>query len=567
MKKLLSLFLAAALMMSMLCIPAAAQGDGQLVLDRRENRTSDPQEMVSYRQMAAEACGDGETQEVVPADSYEDAIYLVPDFVNSVWQNGDIVEIAIDMFCYSGKGNQKFYINIYDDNGDLLGWAEDYFPNTTGYETVFFTWSEYPAEGGTYWIQFYSDYTYDFADSYFPFYIVGPQEYGRPGWTETPFGWGYYLSSGECAMSQWLRIGGSYYYFDDYGLACVGWQNIAGDDYYFYDDGTMASSTWVDGFYLNEDGVCLPDGEPVESGWQTDGYGWWYVHEDGGVTTNDFEKIDGSWFYFDSVGYMVTGWMQVGSSWYYFGADGVMATGWQNIDGYDSYFSRSGALTTDSWVDGYYLDENGICVYGGWVEQNGNWYYLDEYGVPVSEWQNIDGNDYYFGIYNIMVTNDWVEGYYLDENGVCVYGRWIELNGEYAYFDDYGRQVTGWQYIDGSWYWFNDYGLMYTGWFVDMQTGLEYYFCESGEVVTGWQNIDGKDYYFYEDGSMARSAWVDGCYLDFDGVWDPDAVAGSWGQDEYGWWYQFEDGTYAVDCCIDVGGVYYCFDSYGYLVQ
>ena len=52
--------------------------------------------------------------------------------------------------------------------------------------------------------------------------------------------------------------------------------------------------------------------------------GWWYKHQDGSYTKNDFEVILGQTYYFDSNGYMVTGSQKTNEKDYYFNASGAM---------------------------------------------------------------------------------------------------------------------------------------------------------------------------------------------------------------------------------------------------
>ena len=56
---------------------------------------------------------------------------------------------------------------------------------------------------------------------------------------------------------------------------------------------------------------------------------------------------------------------------------------------------------------------------------------------------------------------------------------------------------TGWKKIKSKWYYFDD----------------------SGAMVTGWKKINGNWYYLKKDGTMAASEYIDGYYLDADGVW------------------------------------------------
>ncbi|MBQ2402149.1 MAG: peptidase A26, partial [Lachnospiraceae bacterium] len=76
------------------------------------------------------------------------------------------------------------------------------------------------------------------------------------------------------------------------------------------------------------------------------------------------------WFFFDVNGHMMTGWIFEGGRWYYLnpvsdGTQGRMMTGWQLIDGKWYYLNTvsdgtKGAMLADAWIDGYYVDANGV---------------------------------------------------------------------------------------------------------------------------------------------------------------------------------------------------------------
>ncbi len=59
---------------------------------------------------------------------------------------------------------------------------------------------------------------------------------------------------------------------------------------------------------------------------------------------------------------------------------------------------------------------------------------------------------------------------------------------------------------------------MFTGW---INRDEKTYFAEAnGAIVEGWCQIDGQWYYFYPgSGELARNTWIDGQYVDGDGVW------------------------------------------------
>ena len=54
-------------------------------------------------------------------------------------------------------------------------------------------------------------------------------------------------------------ISGSWYYFNGAGYMVTGWQNLGGFWYYFYESGAMASDTRINGDYVDENGVWIPE--------------------------------------------------------------------------------------------------------------------------------------------------------------------------------------------------------------------------------------------------------------------------------------------------------------------
>ena len=82
-----------------------------------------------------------------------------------------------------------------------------------------------------------------------------------------------------------------------------------------------------------------------------------------------------------------------------------------------------------------------------------------------------------------------------------------------------------------SWYYFHEDGYMATGWFKD---GNHVFYLHpysdgaQGYMYVGWHQIDGKWYYFNEvsDGTLGKlltNTWIDGWYVDNDGVWNGDS--------------------------------------------
>ena len=134
-------------------------------------------------------------------------------------------------------------------------------------------------------------------------------------------------------------------------------------------------------------GAKTPGGQ--SGSWVQDATGWWYKNADGSYPRGTWQQIGSTWYAFDGSGYMITGWYSSGGSWYYLNASGAMATGWAYINGYWYYFNASGAMAT------------------GWIQLSGYWYYLEEVG----SWQP-QGSMY--------VSDYTPDGYFVNENGVCI---------------------------------------------------------------------------------------------------------------------------------------------------
>ncbi|CIX25849.1 peptidoglycan recognition protein family protein [Streptococcus pneumoniae] len=99
----------------------------------------------------------------------------------------------------------------------------------------------------------------------------------------------------------------------------------------------------------------IENGLTIETGWQKNGTGYWYVHS------------DGNWYWFDNSGEMATGWKKIADKWYYFDVEGAMQTGWVKYK--------------DTW---YYLDaKEGAMVSNAFIQSadGTGWYYLKPDGT------------------------------------------------------------------------------------------------------------------------------------------------------------------------------------------
>ena len=144
---------------------------------------------------------------------------------------------------------------------------------------------------------------------------------------------------------------------------------------------SSTSTSSSSGNYSNTDTTMTT--HQSKSTWMYSNGRWWYKHEDGTYTTNDWEKINGVWYRFDNSGWMQTGWIKDNGTWYY-------------LDG-------SGAMKT------------------GWVKDNGSWYYLQDSGAMKTGWMKVSGKCYYaYSSGALAINTTTPDGYRVNYNGEWV---------------------------------------------------------------------------------------------------------------------------------------------------
>ena len=297
----------------------------------------------------------------------------------------------------------------------------------------------------------------------------------------------WYWYENNMYVKGWKQIQSKYYYFDANGVML---SNQWIGNYYVGQDGAMLTSQWIGDRYVDANGLWSPDH------WINNDGKWWYRHQDGTYTKNDFEVIDNQTYYFDSDGYRVTGWKQVKSDWYLFNGSGIMV---KNSWSGNYYLDKDGKMAKSKWIGTFYVDANGVWQPDRWI-YNGRWwyrygdgsypvnkfdvinnnvYYFDSNGYVVTGWQVINGNWYYFngsgamlksqwignyyvGTDGIMAKSSWVDNnqYYVNENGVYVAGRWVQYGSRWCYYagNVYAKNIT--LNIGGIAYTFDSEGYM-----------------------------------------------------------------------------------------------------------
>ena len=107
-------------------------------------------------------------------------------------------------------------------------------------------------------------------------------------------------------------------------------------------------------------------GKPaLNSGWQKDNTGWYYIKEDGSKAANEWLTLEHVTYWFDTNQYMATGWRQYNNgAWYYFKPSGAMAANyWQKDGDLWFYLGADGVMMKNTVTpDGYHLDERGVWI-------------------------------------------------------------------------------------------------------------------------------------------------------------------------------------------------------------
>jgi len=232
-------------------------------------------------------------------------------------------------------------------------------------------------------------------------------------------------------------------------------------------------------------------------------YGW--VHEDDSLV------------YYDEDGYLTTdSWRKNGEDWFYLGENGQITTN-TKIDEY--YVGEDGKMVTNTWVElkneeetdspetpasfWYYFDKNGKSVVSKWTKINEKWYYFNESGHMLTGKQVIDGSTYYLGnATDGSMKTGWVK---LEDNAANP-----GASENWHYFNSDGKMVVT-QYdkkIGSDYYTFID-GKMQTGWVLmpkeeasestdsnaaeaPVITDFQYYGADGdGKRAEGWRVLEG----------------------------------------------------------------------------
>ena len=102
-------------------------------------------------------------------------------------------------------------------------------------------------------------------------------------------------------------------------------------------------------------------GDLKKEKWYKENNYWYYFKNS--VKAKGWIKDNNKWYYLDNKGIMQTGWVKDNGEWYFLSEDGSMKTGWVLIKGIHYHLNANGDMAYNKTVDGYKLDENGVCIY------------------------------------------------------------------------------------------------------------------------------------------------------------------------------------------------------------
>ena len=200
--------------------------------------------------------------------------------------------------------------------------------------------------------------------------------------------------------------------------------------------------------------------------------------------------------------------------------------GWVKENG-SWYYYLNGKPVSNQFQDSYYLKSDGKMAEKEWVYDSyyGSWFYLKEGGAYVtSQWYKVDGSWYYFKSGGYMARNTWQGSYYLKSNGAMAESEWI-------------------------------YDSNYKSWF---------FIKEGGSYANSeWMKLGGSWFYFKRGGYMAVNTWIGSNYLKSDGK----MAEKEWVYDKYynSWFFIKEDGSYANNEWMKLGGSWFYFKRGGYM--
>lgn len=268
----------------------------------------------------------------------------------------------------------------------------------------------------------------------------------KNGLIKERYGHKFYIN-GKYVIDRWIEIDGKFHFFDRSGYMQKNkWLNLGGKWYFVSADGARFENG-IHTIPLNNRRAFFKNGVCVINAWASDETGTYFLGLDGYAITNDWMRTpNGKWSFMDTDGKRV----------------------------------ENGFFTVKYGKKSFF--KNGIMVESSWVTDNGNYYFIDNYGyLLTNQWLNQNGK--------------W---YYLTENGERVENGWYNIGGKFAYFENGISIANDWRRMDDG----------------------KHYFINSDHYARteGWIKDDNNSYYYLKkDGSYLKDTLIDGYYVGFNG--------------------------------------------------
>ena len=355
-------------------------------------------------------------------------------------------------------------------------------------------------------------------------------------------GWsddGHTYENGEMVVSQFKTIDGKTYYFQGDGSLCRdGVYWLDSDLYYFDVNGVMQTDFAYSQKYFGA------DGKAVKNQWVQFGDKWRYYDDGGNYLSGDYNYINGQKYAFDDDGYSLSGWQESYGDWYYLSDKGMYLSD-QWVDGGQYYVGSDGRMLTNTWIDdSNYVGADGKKTVNAWEQVNGKWKYKLGDGTYVTNRLILDQGKYYA----------------VDSDGYMVVDNTVYVSNYYAVGDGvYGTVRAG-----------KD-GVLVKGWYTDSSKTTYYFGDNYFAYGTGLFTIEGKQYYFqYERLVKSRNFVSDGkVYIaDANGVV---TLTDTTGQTKWvelnGAWYYLKDGVALTNTLKEIDGSYYYFNESGEMLS
>ena len=218
---------------------------------------------------------------------------------------------------------------------------------------------------------------------------------------------------------------------------------------------------------------------------------------------------NGSSTYYFTKGVKRIGWLKYRSKWYYLTpSSGKLVKGKKFTVNKKTYSASSTGARQNGWIlygsKFYYFGKQTYALQKNmWLNFHNKLYYVKSDGTRAIGKTTISGNTYYFGTDGNRQTG-WIsigknKYYFKKSNGVLQKGKWLTLSSKKYYLKKDGSRSTGIKDIGDVRYFFTTEGVLHSS--------------------SGWISYNNEQYYVKTGGVLATSTYINGKYVNFEGVY------------------------------------------------